>query len=216
MDCRYVAAYPLSGANLQTDLPIRAGKGDRRMKTRCLLVVLVTLASLSCAAPLQAQGFVQGFKTFANNMVRDFKRNNCWPEPFVGPDRYSVRAPFALMVHNGWRRQNLLGDYHFEEGTAMLKEVGRLKVRWILTVAPQQHRTIYVHESANPEVTLERIKSVQEVALQYTRSGEIPVIEPTTVDPTGWPAERVDAIDRRWADSIPDPRLPSAQGGQEQ
>ena len=71
-----------------------------------------------------------------NSIVRDVKRRQCWPEPFVAPDRATVRSPFVTQVANGWRRQNMLGEFHFQPGSQDLTEAGRLKVRWILPYAP--------------------------------------------------------------------------------
>lgn len=174
---------------------------------RPVSVMLITLAGLACAVPARAQCL----KTFANNVIRDFRRNNCWPEPFIRADRHAVRAPFALMVHNGWRRQNMLADHHFEEGGDALNEAGRLKVRWIMTQAPRHHRTIFVHRADTPEETATRMNLVQQVAVQFVDEGQLPQVLETNIDALGWPAERIDSISRKWLDSTPDPRLPAAQ-----
>ena len=70
------------------------------------------------------------------------------------------------MVANGWRRQNMLGEFHFEPATGQLTEAGRLKVRWILTACPEQHRLIYVHTAERDEETSARIAAVQQLAAQ--------------------------------------------------
>ncbi len=51
-------------------------------------------------------------------------RNNAWPEAFIPADRYAARAPFATCVANGWRAQNTLVDYHFDDETGRLNEAG--------------------------------------------------------------------------------------------
>lgn len=193
------------------------------MMSRCVSICLIVLALPSVghlnaplngqawAAPIEAQS--SRMQIFWDSVVIDFQRNNCWPEPFVRPDRLSVRAPFVLMVNNGWRRQNMLADYHFEEGTNNLNEAGKLKIRWIMTEAPRHHRTIYVRRADTPETTAERLALVEQSAAQYVREGEHPMVLETTLDASGWPATRVDMIDRRWLDSTPDPRLPATQTG---
>ena len=40
------------------------------------------------------------------------------------------------MVANGWRRQNLLSDYHFNEENPQLNLAGETKVHYILTQMP--------------------------------------------------------------------------------
>jgi len=181
------------------------------MMCRCVSTCLMVLAGLAWAAPAEAQ--CSAMQMFWRSIVRDVQRNNCWPKPFVPPDRVSVRAPFVLMVNNGWRRQNLLADHHFDEETNNLNDAGKLKVRWIMTEAPPHHRTIYVRQANTPEATAERLALVEQCAAQYVREGEHPTVRETTLDASGWPAARVDMIDRRWLDSTPDPRLPAPDTG---
>jgi hypothetical protein len=179
------------------------------MTIRCVLGILVTVAGL--AVPVQAQGLRARCQAFVDSVVRDFQRNNCWPEPFVRPDRQAVRIPFALMVQSGWRLQNMLTEHHFEEGATALNEAGRLKVRWIMTTAPEHHRTIAVHDADTPGGTAARVEAVEEYAAQFAADGQPVAVMETSVDAPGWPASRVDEIDRRWADTAPDPRLPAQQ-----
>ena len=147
-----------------------------------------------------------------HDCCRDFQRNNCWPEPFLAPDRLAVRAPFVIMVNNGWRRQNLFTDRHFMGGTATLNDSGERKVRWTMTQAPLHHRTLYVRRAETPEQTAERIEAVRELATYYADSGQVPTVLETTIDDAGWPATRVDAIGRRLNETVPEPRLPDAAG----
>ncbi|MFH1918558.1 MAG: hypothetical protein ABIP48_01545 [Planctomycetota bacterium] len=174
------------------------------MMVRCVSVSLILLAGLAYASPAEAQAV----QDFWHSVIRDAKRNNCWPEAFLPADRLAVRAPFALMVRNGWRRQNMLADHHFQVGGNTLNEAGELKVRWIMTEAPRHHRDIYVHRAPTPEATVARIEAVQEVALQFAGEGQLPNVLETSLDAAGWPATRVDMIDKRWVESAPDPRLP--------
>jgi len=179
------------------------------MMVRRVTACLIVLVSLSYAAPVKAQ--CSRTQLFWDSVVRDWKRNNCWPDPFLRPDRHAVRAPFVLMVNNGWRRQNMVADHHFEEGTTSLNEAGELKIRWIMTEAPRHHRTIYVRRAKTPEETSARIEVVRQIAAQFAEANQTPVVLETTLDASGWPADRVDMIDRRWLESTPDPRLPSGQ-----
>ncbi len=110
---------------------------------RCGTVILFLGMLVVSAAPAEAQWFTN----FWSDMKRDYHRNVDWPDQFVGPDRDSVNMPFALMVSNGVRRQNLLSDYHFTEGTNQLTLAGETKVRHILTQMPPTRRTIYVRRA---------------------------------------------------------------------
>ena len=181
-----------------------------------LRIAAIALAALACAAPARAGWFssmVQGAKNFGSSVARDTKRRSCWPEPFVKPDRYDARAPFAQMVSNGWRRQNLLAPHHFVDRESELTEAGRMKVRWILTEAPRQHRTIYVHKATDPELTAARIDNVQQLAAEVLPRGTLPLVVETSIPIYGWPAARADMIGRKFEGSTPDPRLPAATSG---
>jgi hypothetical protein len=173
------------------------------MTSRTPAIVVFVLIALGSVTQASADWFF-GIPT-------DFKRRQCWPDPFDCADRATVRAPFVTMVANGWRRQNMLGEYHFETGTGQLTEAGRLKVRWILTTGPQQHRLIYVHIAESNEETSARLAAVQQCVAQITPN-DMPPILATTIPDDGCPADQVDMIGRKFQQSIPSPRLPATSG----
>jgi len=181
------------------------------MLARSLFGLIVGLVCFACAIPAEANWFTE----FCGGVIRDTKRRNCWPEPFVGPDRQSVRAPFAIMVAKGWERQNMLADHHFvDPSSGELSESGKLKVRWILQEAPRQHRIVYVHQSEHAAVTTARIDAVQQYITSINTQDELPPVVETNMPAGGWPASRVDMIGRKYEASIPAPRLPELQAGQ--
>lgn len=75
---------------------------------------------------------------------REFHHNNVWPEQYLDHDRAAARAPFEMMVANGWRLQNTISSYHFNEQTGELNETGRLKLKSILFETPAAYRSIYI------------------------------------------------------------------------
>jgi hypothetical protein len=172
------------------------------MLARLLAIAGFVLISLGCVSQVSAD-FCCGF---FNDIARDIKRRQCWPAPFDACDRAATRAPFVSMVSNGWRRQNMLGDAHFDPATGELTEAGRIKLRWILTTAPQQHRVVYVHVGQTDEDTTSRFASVQQQASRITPNNPAPIL-PTTIVEDGWPATQVDAISRKYLESTPVPRL---------
>ena len=117
------------------------------------------------------------------------------------------------MINNGWRRQNLLGDYHFEKGTNQLTTAGKLKSKWILTVAPQDRRTIYVDRGDTQSDTASRIAAIHSWA-----GNQSPTVEPVLVDDThivseGHTAGSVDSIFVGFQANQPAPVLAPASGG---
>jgi hypothetical protein len=137
----------------------------------------------------------------------DFHRNNCYPEPFVHADREAVRAPFIAMINNGWRRQNTLGDQHFDGETQKLNGAGLLRLREILTENPEQFRTVFVQRTAYQETTGVRIQSVQATAGQLAPQFGSLVVYQTGTPPVLSPADYTDDIMRKVQSSIPAPRL---------
>ncbi|HEY4759778.1 MAG TPA: hypothetical protein VIH42_04285 [Thermoguttaceae bacterium] len=166
---------------------------------------IVFAALLLSAIPTSADWLCD----FINSVARDTKRRNCWPNPFVCPDRQVTRMPLAIMVENGWRRQNMLGDFHFEKKTGKLTEAGQLKIRWIIYEAPAQHRSIFVHIGQTNEETDARLESTQEYVASLVPHDEMPPIMQTTISDSGSPADRVEMIDRKYQSSMPAPRLPA-------
>jgi hypothetical protein len=162
----------------------------------------VAIAAALSVQPAEAQFF-----------RKVFRRNNCWPQPFIIPDRVAVRTPFAIQVNKGWSVQNTLHDEHFDTETGMLNEAGELKVRDILTESPVDHRTVYVLRARKPDLTAARHQSVAEFASKITENGEVPQIAETGVRPRTSPADYINTIGTRYAESTPDPRLPQSATG---
>lgn len=146
--------------------------------------------------------------------IRDFcleyKRNQCWPEPFLHPDRVLVQAPFETMISNGWRAQNTLADHHFDEN-GQLTNAGRLKVRDILATTPPQYQTIFVLRPETVEMLPIRIEAVRMAAAQYAIDGNVPDVAESNIRPRGWSANYVDVIGRKFNETTPAPRIPEME-----
>ena len=140
----------------------------------------------------------------------DYCRNVNWPWPYICPDRSYSRAPFNVMVQNGWRRQNLLGSHHFDETNGKLTTAGELKIQWVITQAPQQHRQIFVERSLDPTVTNRRINIARDYAVIVAQGKATPEIYETHLLAEGRPATTVDAVNVRFQESMPPPVLPAA------
>lgn len=173
------------------------------MTLRRSVAFLVVLLGLAQVAPAHAQIV----KRLGHSVATDFRRNNCWPRPFLVPDRHAARAPFEQMVEAGWKHQNLLGEHHFDEQTGELTEAGELKVDWIVRRVPEQHRAIFVSRAETPDATAERIDAVSRVAGRLAGGEEPPAVLESNLDAGGWPAGRVDAIGRKFEESLPVPVL---------
>ena len=143
-----------------------------------------------------------------HSMALDFKRNNCWPRPFVWKDREATRASFVIMVNKGWQLENTLGAYHFDRETGKINEPGRRRVYWIVTQELPGRHAIFVHRAMRPEETEARVDSVQQWVAQIVPKGSLPPVLETGVPAPGRPAEEVDHIRQEYLKSMPAPRLP--------
>ena len=179
------------------------------MPVRFLTVVGLVLFWMGTVAPASADNWFTGiFKGFARN-VKDRQE---WPNQYNPTDKAAAVAPTPTMIENGWRRQNMLIDAHFDPETKGLTEAGKKKVRWILTAAPPQHRNIYVHLAESDEETTARVAAVQQYAGKVTPK-DLPPILTTNISEDGWPADQIDSIGKKYLESMPAPSLPSGQPG---
>ncbi len=176
------------------------------MRFRLVIVVSLLLVTFACAVPAKADWFAE----FFHGVARDTKRRQCWPKPFNSSARSSVRSPMALMTNNGWRFQNMLGKYYFDEHTNVLTEAGRLKVLWIMTQAPRHRRSVYVYKGNTAEVAAARMESVRQYVAVLIPDGQVPPVFESNTPPLGQPASYIDSVSKKWTESMPDPRLPSA------
>ena len=172
---------------------------------RLAFCAIVVGSSLAGASTANAQWMSDSFHNFKQTACF----NHAWPEPFVYQDRQAVAVPIGIMVHNGWRKQTLLSDYHFDEGTARLNLSGELKIKQILLRVPPQHQIIYIQRTLDPEITANRTAEVQQVASRLSGPYPPQVAVTNAVD-DGWPASNVQAVMAKWQATVPDPRLPQA------
>lgn len=171
--------------------------------------LLFSWTILLIAAPAMAQGF----HNFWDRYCIEYKRNQYWPEPFIWADRKAAIAPFGQMVANGWRRQNLISDYHFNDTDTQLNVAGESKVRYILTQMMPSRRTIFVQRGLTPEQTANRIRLVYNTAMNMMPPGSMPDVQESDLPNDGWPADDVDAVARRFNATRPNPRLQNVQSG---
>lgn len=155
------------------------------------------------ATPAEAQWFT----SFMHKCKIDYKRNKYWPEPFIWADRKATIAPFGQMVANGWRRQNLLSDYHFNDEDTKLNLAGEARLRFILTQQPPSRRTVFVQQGLTPEETAARMNLVHHAAMRILPPGVMANVVESDLPNLGWPADGVDAVARKFNATRPDPRL---------
>ena len=176
--------------------------------SRTLLAALLgsILVVPSISTPASA-----GWGEFCHGVKVDWHRNNCWPEPFVHADRQAARAPFGVMISNGWQRELTLASYHFDPITNQLNSAGDAKLVWILTQAPEHRRTVFVLRNLDREITATRLDAVQQRTAALLPEGALPDVLVTNTAPRGGSADYIDAINRQYREGIPAPVLPAMQ-----
>jgi hypothetical protein len=172
------------------------------MGCRLIIRLLIAAVAIEFTAPI----FAGELGEFLSSIARDSKRRNCWPEPFVYPDRQLARQAMAIQVTAGWERQNLLSEFHFTPDGKELTEGGRMRVQWIMSEASEPHRQVYVRRANSPQETAVRMQAVQRFVAQSAYASNVPVLESTRSD-DGWPADRIDTVSRKAATSILEPKL---------
>lgn len=164
------------------------------------------LGWIGVCSPLNA-----GWGSFWERWHADFHRNNCWPQPFQATDRELTRAPIIAMTSAGWRLHNTLSDHFFNADDQAINQAGELKLRWIITQAPLNRRTVFVLRGNNPDATALRVASVQRAIDRWVVDGTRPDVLITDVIPPGASGDYFDQVDRQLKQSIPAPRLPEMQ-----
>lgn len=150
---------------------------------------------------------------FYQHLEQGRAENNQWPHQFVGADRERAKAPFDMMVRNGWRRQNLLGKHHFTEDSTQLTQAGKLRVQWILTQPPQEYRQVFVEQSFVEGITQTRTATINQFASTILQGGGVANITETHIVSDGRPATMVDFVNTTFRENMPIPALPSSSPG---
>ena len=153
-----------------------------------LTLSATALLVLTCTTSQAGEHYVQygmyGHPSLAGAYCSGYRANVCWPAQFVPAARRSVLSAYDVITNNGWRRQNLLGAYHFDPDTNELTEAGKLKVKWILSQAPVHRRSIFVERGADQSQTASRVASVH----SWT-GGMSPMVDSVDVNDTHIVAE---------------------------
>jgi len=176
--------------------------------------IIVSLAAVVLAGGARSASAVF-VDSMAHHVKRGYRQNVLWPWPYICPDRMAVREPFAIMVNNGWRRQNLLGSHYFDPQTQQLTTAGELHVRWILTQAPPERRQLFIERSIDPAVTAQRVAAARQYASLVAVDGQVPPIYETNLMAEGRPATMVDMTNVRFMENMPVPVLPATSLGDE-
>jgi len=180
------------------------------MKIRCWILVL--LGVLGLATDARAEGGL------LHHIFRDTVELQRWPQPYACWDNQAARACYPIMIQNGWRRQNLLADHDFNADGNALSPAGEHKVRWILTQAPLQHRTIFVRKAETADQTATRIAAVRDYAAKVAPDGGPASILETHLNPldypVGWPGSKDTSLLRKFQSSMTgSPYLPDRGSG---
>lgn len=138
--------------------------------------------------------------------VHKYHHAHYWPHPYVCEDRAYLQTVIDQQASGGWASATTLREYHFDPETHALNSVGRDHLRWIISGAPIQHRTVYVSQSTSPDQDALRQASVQQVVQEFQPGANVPVL--LRYDRfLGRPAEEIDQLRRLEMQSIPRPRL---------
>ena len=173
------------------------------------LLLLVTANSVSYGQ--RACGSCQ--PSMGDQFRAGYDANVQWPSRYTPSARNSICSAYSAMVNNGWRRQNLLGDYHFNRDTNELTHAGKLKVNWILSQAPAQRRSVFVQRAGKELETTTRLASVHDYAGKMSSVVAQVDVQDTHIVAEGHPASSVDSVFVGYEKNRLPPVLPASSGG---
>ena len=183
------------------------------MKSLSISAGALVAVAIACQSAQAQYGCEQCYSPTLCEMFKSgYTANVIWPRQFVPAARRPVWDTYAVMVNNGWRRQNLLGDYHFDPDTNELTRSGEMKVQWILTQAPAHRRSLYVQRAKNESETATRVAAVHEYSSQMSPAVGAVNVNDTHIVAEGHAASAVDNMFIGFqANQLP-PVLPAASG----
>lgn len=175
-----------------------------QLSRRCLLFALAAWTASSAVSARADNWCTRTYRGWCGQYYDAVQ----WPDQYLPHDRCAVRAPFAAMVANGWRAQNTICAYHFNEVTGELNDTGMLKLQSVLQNAPPEFRQLYVLRGNTPEITAQRMREVQEQAATISQGEGVPPVMVTTLEPRGIRGEVVSGVNTRYLENAPVPQLP--------
>lgn len=172
---------------------------------RFLLCIVTLLGICLVATPADA-----GWHEFWQKFKRDTHRNNAYPEPFRFADREAQKAPFRVMIENGWRTEHTLTQSLFTSGHDLTR-AGEKKVHWIITQSPEERRTVYVISGNSRQATEARLDSVQRYITRLVPEGALPGVVVTSRIPRGGAGDYLNEMHQKYRESLPAPQLPTTE-----
>lgn len=186
------------------------------MKSLSIGVGAMVALALTCQGAMAQCTQCQSAGCYEPTICEMFKSgyvaNVVWPRQFVPASRRPICQAYAAMVNNGWRRQNLLGDYHFDPDTQELTRAGELKLQWILTQAPVNRRDVYVQRGENVAETATRIATVHGYTARMSPAVGAVRVNDTHIVAEGHSAGSVDNMFIGFQTNQPPPVLPASTG----
>jgi hypothetical protein len=180
------------------------------MKSISLAIGSMIAVALACQSAQAQHGNCCHSGSLCEAYWSGYCANVQWPSIYIPPARRGICDTYAVMINNGWRRQNLLGDYHFDPETNELTKAGEMKVQWILTQAPPNRRSVFVQRAENEMLTASRVAYVNQYAANLSPAvGGIDVND-THIVAEGRSASAVDNMFVGFQANMLPPVLPAA------
>jgi len=175
-----------------------------------VLLLLACVTSVTSAQQYTSSYGLYGSDSIVEACSVGCQANQMWPSQYIPAARRSVLGAYEVMVNNGWRRQNLLGAYHFDPDSNELTDAGKLKVKWILTQTPHHRRSVFVERGFDLSHTAARVTSINTwVSRMSPTVGEVDVND-THIMAEGHSAGTVDHIFVGFQANQRPPVLPAA------
>lgn len=163
----------------------------------------------SCDGSTQAFGStVQAdWDAFKQRFKLDSDRNAAWPHPFLAADRQAYRDMFKPCYDRGWEIEHTLSDACFDNETGRINRLGAAKVAQLVHTAPNNRKTLFVHQSDSAELAASRMKQVETyIREEFGRSAGVSVAVTQNFPVTGH-GTYAENVSRQWHANLPKPVL---------
>lgn len=122
-----------------------------------------------------------------------FHSAHYWPHPYNCQDRAYLTAVVNTQVNNGWVEETTMFAYHFKEDNT-LNDSGRLHLKWIVQIAPEERRYVWVQAGDDKQTSDARLQAVKTAAAELAGDGNAPPVSLRVAPLNGRPTQDITDI----------------------
>lgn len=154
----------------------------------------------------------QGIQTYKADYHLNRARSSAWPLPFSCWDREHYYSILNQQYATGTQVAHTLTSEYFNSESNELNRAGEMRVAWIMQVAPQSDKQIYVYEDETSPTMDQRMSSIREFTGRYYGHLGNASIAKSQILPHQIPASFQAITLQNYFEGQPDPIIPVDTG----